>query len=107
MDKIKELVDFYMWMQEKGHDHNVRSRVERKAEMYLSIVDVGEKPTIPIWRFCAYKSSKDYESGKHYFMKYFLDHAEMKVFSAEFSAREKPLYPGYCSTYLKLNTDAA
>jgi len=33
--KIKELTDFYMWMQDHGYDHNIRERVERKAEMYL------------------------------------------------------------------------
>jgi len=36
MNKIKELTDFYMWMQENDYDHNIRARVERKAEMYLS-----------------------------------------------------------------------
>ena len=34
-DKIKELTDFYMWMVENEHDHNIRSRVEKKAKMYL------------------------------------------------------------------------
>lgn len=24
---------------------------------------------IVIWRFCAYKTKKDYESGEHYFMR--------------------------------------
>ena len=33
---IKELTDFYMWMQENGYDHNIRIRVERKAEIYLN-----------------------------------------------------------------------
>ena len=42
MDKIKELTDFYMWMQENEYDHNIRSRVERKAEMYLSRLNVGQ-----------------------------------------------------------------
>lgn len=32
---IKELTDFYMWMQDHGYDHNIRERVESKAEMYL------------------------------------------------------------------------
>lgn len=35
MDKIKELTDFYMWMQENDYDHNIRARVEKKAEIYL------------------------------------------------------------------------
>ena len=35
MDKIKELTDFYMWMQENDYDHNIRVRVEKKAEIYL------------------------------------------------------------------------
>jgi hypothetical protein len=43
MDKIKELTDFYMWMQENDYDHNIRARVERKAEMYLKGINVGQK----------------------------------------------------------------
>ena len=43
MDKIKELTDFYMWMQENDYDHNIRSRVEIKAEMYLNMVNVEQK----------------------------------------------------------------
>ena len=35
MNKIKELTDFYMWMQENDYDHNIRARVEKKAEIYL------------------------------------------------------------------------
>ena len=42
MDKIKELTDFYMWMQENDYDHNIRARVERKAEMYLNGINVGQ-----------------------------------------------------------------
>ena len=43
MDKIKELTDFYMWMQENDYDHNIRARVERKAEIYLNSINVGQK----------------------------------------------------------------
>jgi len=43
MDKIKELTDFYMWMQENDYDHNIRVRVERKAGMYLNRLNVGQK----------------------------------------------------------------
>ncbi len=46
MDKIKELTDFYMWMQENNYDHNIRARVERKAEMYLNSINVGQKLSI-------------------------------------------------------------
>lgn len=42
MDKIKELTDFYMWMQENDYDHNIRARVERKAEIYLNSINVGQ-----------------------------------------------------------------
>jgi hypothetical protein len=64
--------------------------------------------TIPVvmWRFCAYKTKKDYESGDHYFMKDFLDHTEMKIFSGKHSAKEKPLYPDYCSMYWKIEPNA-
>ena len=43
MDKIKELTDFYMWMQENDYDHNIRARVERKAGMYLNRLNVVQK----------------------------------------------------------------
>lgn len=46
MDKIKELTDFYMWMQENGYDHNIRARVEKKAEMFLNSTNVGKNLTI-------------------------------------------------------------
>jgi hypothetical protein len=52
-----------------------------------------------MWRFCAYKSEKDYECGVHYFEKYFTDHTEMKVFSAKHSSTEKPSNPNYVSMY--------
>lgn len=43
MDKIKELTDFYMWMQENDYDHNIRARVEKKAKMYLNNTNGGQK----------------------------------------------------------------
>jgi len=43
MDKIKELTNFYMWMKENEYAHNIRARVERKAEMYLNRLNVAEK----------------------------------------------------------------
>ncbi len=43
MDKIKELTDFYMWMQENDYDHNIRARVEKKAELFLNSTNVGQK----------------------------------------------------------------
>lgn len=61
---------------------------------------------VVMWRFCAYRTEKDYESGEHYFIKDFLDHTEMKVFSGEHSTKEKPLYPDYCSMYWKIETNA-
>ena len=47
MDKIKELTDFYMWMQENDYDHNIRARVERKAEIYLNGINAKQKLPIP------------------------------------------------------------
>lgn len=41
MNKI--LTDFYMWMQENDYDHNIRARVEKKAEIYLNSINVGQK----------------------------------------------------------------
>ena len=32
----KLVTDFYMWMVKNGHDHNIRIRVETKAELFLS-----------------------------------------------------------------------
>lgn len=46
MDKIKEFTDFYMWMQENDYDHNIRARVEKKAEMFLNSTNVEQKLTI-------------------------------------------------------------
>lgn len=60
-----------------------------------------------VWRFCAYKTEKDYENGEYYFIKDFLDHTKMKIFSEEHSAKEKPLYPEYCSMYWKIETDTS
>jgi hypothetical protein len=74
---------------------------EKKKHYDLAEEKALTLPVI-IWRFCAYKSNEDYESGDHYFMKDFLDHAEMKVFSSEHSAKEKPIHPGYCSMYWKI-----
>ena len=31
----KLITDFYMWMVENDHDHNIRARVENKAELFL------------------------------------------------------------------------
>ena len=64
--------------------------------------------TIPviIQRFCAYKTEKDYKNGEHYFIKDFLDHTKMKIFSGKHSAKEKPLYSNYCSMYWKIETNA-
>jgi hypothetical protein len=46
MDKIKGLTDFYMWMQENDYDHNIRIRVEKKAEIYLKTLNQGQ--TLPL-----------------------------------------------------------
>lgn len=67
-----------------------------------------EQCTMPVvmWRFCAYKTEKDYKNGDHYFIKNFLNYTEMKVFSGKHSAKEKPLLPDYCSTYWKIEKNA-
>ena len=59
---------------------------------------------IPVfmWRFCAYKTEKDYESGEHYFVKDFLKHHKMKNYSAKHSKKEKPRHADYCSMYWKI-----
>ena len=33
--KRKLLTDFYMWMLENDYDHNIRIRVENKAELFI------------------------------------------------------------------------
>lgn len=33
---VNLLTDFYMWMLENDYDHNIRSRVEKKARMFLN-----------------------------------------------------------------------
>jgi len=35
VSKEKLLTDFYMWMVENDYDHNIRSRVEKKAKIFL------------------------------------------------------------------------
>lgn len=50
-----------------------------------------------IWIFIAYK-----EEGLPFFSKLFTDHAEMKVFSAEHSDKNKSLCKDYSSTYFEL-----
>ncbi len=30
----KECVDFYLWMQKKGYDHNIKTRIENKYNEY-------------------------------------------------------------------------
>ena len=69
MDKIKELTDFYRWMQENDYDHNVRARVEKKAEMYLNALNVGKK--LPIHnvvggskQLICFKCSNDETDGR-------------------------------------------
>jgi hypothetical protein len=64
-----------------------------------------ETPII-LWRFCAYKTEDHYENGQHYFMKDFFEHTEMKNFSSKHSAKEKVLYPDYCSMYWEIKTSA-
>ena len=88
MNKIKELTDFYMWMQENDYDHNIRARVERKAEIYLNGIDIKQKLLVRNTNkrllFAAYLQGKrdkiywatkweDYEPiGKYRIMKCFL-----------------------------------
>ena len=56
-------------------------------------IDLAEREALNIpvvmWRFCAYKTEKDYESGEHYFVKDFLKHHKMKNYSAKHSKKEK------------------
>lgn len=75
---------------------------KKKIEYY----DLAEKraSAIPVivWRFCAYKTEKDYENGEYYFVKDFIDHTEMKEFSGVHSARDKTYNPNYCSNYWRI-----
>lgn len=62
MDKIKELTDFYMWMQENEYDHNIRAKVERKAEIYLNGINIGQKlPIHSVSDSCEY--TRGYRDG--------------------------------------------
>jgi hypothetical protein len=63
MKNIKELTDFYMWMVENEYDHNIRIRVEKKAEMYLKSIDVGQG--IPTRNFLCYLLGHKYRLKKH------------------------------------------
>ena len=57
------------------------------------------KIPVTIYRFLAYKTEEHYEKGEHYFFKDFLDHTEMKKFSAKHSVHEREIFPDYCSIY--------
>lgn len=61
---------------------------------------------VAVWRFCAYKTEKDYENGDHYFMKDFLSHTQMKTFSAKHSTKEKLRHNDYCSMYWKIEINS-
>lgn len=80
-------------------------KISKKKKYYNLVEERALTIPVVVWRFCAYKSDEDYENGNHYFIKDFLDHTEMKVFSGEHSAKEKLLYSGYCSTYWKIETN--
>lgn len=92
---------------------NCTNGVEKRLAIYIAkkkYDDLAEQKALSIpvvlWRFCAYKSEKDYESGNYFFMRDFLDHAEMKVFSGRHSVKQMSSYPGYCSMYWKIVTNA-
>jgi len=77
--------------------------MSKKRKYYDLAEEQALSIPIVMWRFCTYKTVEDYEKGKHYFIKNFFDHTEMKVFSGKHSANEKTLYPNYCSTYFHIN----
>ena len=61
-----DLVDFYMWMLDEEHEHNIKIRVEKKAQMYLN--NVHKK-----CKFCMFSVKKDgglwcnYDEVRHHF----------------------------------------
>ena len=46
MENVKELTDFYMWMVENDYNHNIRMRVEKKAEIYLKTLNKSQTLSI-------------------------------------------------------------
>jgi len=46
MDIIKELTDFYMWMLKNDYDHNIRARVEKKAQIFLNSNNIEQSESI-------------------------------------------------------------
>jgi len=72
------------------------------TNLKLNIMSKALNIPVFMWRFCAYKTEKDYESGEHYFVKDFLKHHEMKNYSAKHSKKEKPRHADYCSMYWKI-----
>ena len=53
-------VGFYMWMQENGHDHNIKSRVEAKFKEYhqSELLKLNKSDVISSVCSCAVSSSK-------------------------------------------------
>ncbi|MFW5848014.1 MAG: hypothetical protein ACOCVF_03780 [bacterium] len=76
--------------------------MKNKRKYYDLAEEKAFNVPIILWRFCAYASENDYENGNHYFMKDFLDHTEMKNFSAKHSEKEKKTHKDYCSMYWKV-----
>jgi len=54
----KLLTDFFMWMVENDFDHNIRVRVETKAELFLR--DRNQKQQEPVSSVIKRKSKCDY-----------------------------------------------
>lgn len=56
------------------------------------------------WLFTEFLTQDDYQNGSPFAYKLFDDFNKMKEFGATESARWKPAYPDYCSTYRKLES---
>ena len=67
---------------------------------YLGLI--ASRASKNLFRFTAYKSEKDYENGKFFFMKDFDNHNELKLFSALFSYNHKNRFKKLISTYHKI-----
>ena len=43
MTKTELLTAFYMWMKKNDYEHNIPERIERKADMFLYELKIGQK----------------------------------------------------------------
>lgn len=74
-----------------------------RRKNHLSLAEKNAlKNQVVIYRFCAYKTHKDYIEGKHYITEDFLNLTELRFFSIDLEKTEKKVYKDFCSDYFMI-----